>query len=71
MIQGLEFVILDASGRKNRDWPDLALQLRSTFDVSLLCGSLMGAPPQGPGDHMSWADAALGQAHRHTPNLLH
>src|SRR5215207_2760173 len=24
-----------------------------------------------PGDHMGWSDPALGQAHRHAPDLLH
>src|SRR3954467_4976091 len=50
--------------------PTLALQLRSTFDVSVLCGGLMGAAPHRPGDHMGWSDPALGQAHRHAPDLL-
>ena len=48
----------------------LTLQLRSAFDVGLTCCSLVGAPPQRPGDHVSGPDAALGQAHRHAPDLL-
>jgi hypothetical protein len=47
-----------------------ALQLRSVFDVGLSCRGLVGAAPQRPGDHLGWADATLGQAHRHTPDLL-
>ena len=48
----------------------LTLQLRSAFDVGFSCCGLVGAAPQRPGDHMGWADATLGQAHRHTPDLL-
>ena len=48
----------------------LALQLRSVFDVSVLCDGLMGAAPERPGDHVGWVDAALGQTHRHAPDFL-
>src|SRR5215211_6574312 len=47
-----------------------ALQLRSAFDVGFSSGGLMGSPPDRPGNHMSGVDAALGQAHRDTPDLL-
>src|SRR3954447_13064184 len=48
----------------------LALQLRFSFDVSVSCDGLVSAAPHRPGDDVSRADAALGQAHRHTPDLL-
>src|SRR4051812_25717583 len=47
-----------------------ALQLRFSFDVSVSCDGLVSAAPHRPGDDVSRADAALGQAHRHTPDLL-
>jgi hypothetical protein len=47
-----------------------ALQLRSVFDVSLLCCGLMSASPDGPGDDVSGADAPLGQPHRDASDLL-
>ena len=49
----------------------LALQLRFLFDVGLSCDGLVSAAPHRPGDDVSGPDAALGQAHRHTPDLLH
>ena len=49
---------------------ELALQLRSSLEVSVSCGGLMGAAPHRPGDDVSGPDAPLGQAHRHTPDLL-
>jgi hypothetical protein len=48
----------------------LALQLRSSLDVSVSCDGLVSAAPHRPGDDVSGPDAALGQAHRHTPDLL-
>jgi hypothetical protein len=48
----------------------LTLQLRSVFDVSLLCCGLMSASPDGPGDDVSGADAPLGQPHRDASDLL-
>src|SRR5215213_7055477 len=47
-----------------------ALQLRSASDVSFSSGGLMGSAPDRPSNHMSRMDAALGQAHRDTPDLL-
>lgn len=43
---------------------------RDSFEVSLASGGLMGAAPQRPGDHVGWADAALGQPRRDTPDFL-
>ena len=40
----------------------LALQLRSAFQVRALCGGLVGASPERPGDDVSGADAPLGEA---------
>jgi hypothetical protein len=48
----------------------LALQLRSTFDVSLSCGGLMSPPPEGPRDDVGWADAPLRELHRNASDLL-
>src|SRR5215211_5663113 len=48
----------------------LAPQLRSSLDVSVSCDGLVSAAPHRPGDDVSGPDAALGQAHRHTPDLL-
>ncbi len=41
-----------------------------SFDVSILCGGLVSVAPHRPGDDVSGPDAALRQAHRHTPDLL-
>lgn len=48
----------------------LALQLRFSLDVSVSCGGLMSASPEGPGDDASGLDAPLRKLHRHTPDLL-
>src|SRR3954471_2731113 len=48
----------------------LALQLRFSFDVSVSCDGLVSAAPHRPSDDGSGPDAPLGQAHRHTPDLL-
>jgi len=45
-----------------------ALQL--PFGMSIPGGGLMGTAPHRPGDHVGWVDAALGQLHRHAPQLL-
>src|SRR4051794_13043978 len=49
----------------------LALQLRFCPEVSLLCGGLMGAAPDGPGDDGSGFDVALRQARDDTADFLH
>src|SRR4051794_3044526 len=49
---------------------NLALQLRFSFDVSVSCDGLVSAAPHRPSDDVSGPDAPLGQAHRHTPDLL-
>src|SRR3954447_18859445 len=48
----------------------LALELRFSFDVSVSCDGLVSAAPHRPSDDVSGPDAPLGQAHRHTPDLL-
>jgi hypothetical protein len=47
-----------------------ALQLRSAFDVSVLCRGLMSAPPEGPCNDVSRANAALRETHCDAPDLL-
>jgi hypothetical protein len=44
--------------------------LRFSFDVGFSGFGLMGSSPERPGDDVSGLDAALGQAHRHAPDLL-
>jgi hypothetical protein len=48
----------------------LVLQLRSAFDVSVLCRGLMSAPPEGPCNDVSRANAALRETHCDAPDLL-
>jgi hypothetical protein len=48
----------------------LTLQLRFSLDVSVSCGGLMSASPEGPGDDVGGLDTPLSETHRHTPDLL-
>src|SRR5215204_2890283 len=50
----------------------LALQLQQpAFEVSLLCGGLMSAPPSRPSNDEGWLNAPLRQSDRDAPDLLH
>src|SRR5215211_2597112 len=50
----------------------LALQLQQpAFEVSLLCGGLMSAPPSRPSTDEGWLNAPLRQSDRDAPDLLH
>src|SRR3954462_10615900 len=50
----------------------LALQLqRPAFEVSLLCGGLMSAPPSRPSHDEGWLNAPLRQSDRDAPDFLH
>ena len=49
----------------------LALQLRSAPDVGFSGCGLVSAAPERPGNDVSGLDAALGEPHRHAPDLLH
>ena len=60
---------LPQSGRGGR-LPRPCIKLRSAFDVGFSGFDLMGSSPERPSDHVSGPDAALGQAHRHAPDLL-
>src|SRR5829696_3473387 len=42
-----------------------------TFEVSLLCGGLMSAPPSRPSNDEGWLNAPLRQSDRDAPDLLH
>src|SRR3954462_351155 len=49
----------------------LALQLREpAFEVSLLCGGLMSAPPSRPSNDEGWLNAPLRQSDRYAPDFL-
>src|SRR4051794_28037833 len=51
---------------------DLALQLQEpAFEVSLLCGGLMSAPPSRPSNDEGWLNAPLRQSDRYAPDFLH
>src|SRR4051794_33359428 len=50
----------------------LALQLQEpAFEVSLLCGGLMSAPPSRPSNDEGWLNAPLRQSDRDAPDFLH
>src|SRR5215210_5268634 len=50
---------------------DLALQLQQrAFEVSLLCGGLMSAPPSRPSNDEGWLNAPLRQSDRDAPDFL-
>src|SRR3954447_14886005 len=50
----------------------LALQLQQpAFEVSLLCGGLMSAPPSRPSNDEGWLNAPLRQSDRYAPDFLH
>src|SRR3954470_7965970 len=50
----------------------LALQLQQpAFEVSLLCGGLMSAPPSRPSNDEGWLNAPLRQSDRDAPDFLH
>src|SRR3954468_2014240 len=50
----------------------LALQLQEpAFEVSLLCGGLMSAPPSRPTNDEGWLNAPLRQSDRYAPDFLH
>src|SRR4051812_49162655 len=52
--------------------PGLALQLQQpAFEVSLLCGGLMSAPPSRPSNDEGWLNAPLRQSDRDAPDFLH
>src|SRR4051812_47065899 len=51
---------------------ELALQLQQpAFEVSLLCGGLMSAPPSRPSNDEGWLNAPLRQSDRYAPDFLH
>src|ERR687894_854832 len=50
--------------------PKLALQLHSSLQVRALCGGLVGASPERPGDDVGGLDASLGEADGDAPDLL-
>src|SRR3954454_14209822 len=55
-------------------FPDrpLALQLQQpAFEVSLLCGGLMSAPPSRASNDEGWLNAPLRQSDRYAPDFLH
>src|SRR3954454_8392298 len=50
----------------------LALQWQQpAFEVSLLCGGLMSAPPSRPSNDEGWLNAPLRQSDRDAPDFLH
>src|SRR3954462_11670725 len=50
----------------------LALNLQQpAFEVSLLCGGLMSAPPSRPSNDEGWLNAPLRQSDRYAPDFLH
>src|SRR3954451_10729388 len=50
--------------------PALALQLHVPFQVCVLCGGLMSAPPSRPRQDEGWLNAPLRQADRYAPDFL-
>src|SRR3954464_12967635 len=52
------------------DAPPLALQLRFPLQVGALCGGLVGASPERPGDDVGGPDASLGEADSDAAELL-
>src|SRR3954467_10898924 len=53
-------------------WIVLPLQLQQpAFEVSLLCGGLMSAPPSRPSNDEGWLNAPLRQSDRYAPDFLH
>src|SRR3954451_13632379 len=49
----------------------LALQLHSSFQMRALCGGLLGAPPQRPGDDQRRLNTPLRQTHSDAAHFLH
>src|SRR4051812_4721378 len=61
-----------ATGNANEALLALALQLQEpAFEVSLLCGGLMSAPPSRPSHDEGWLNAPLRQSDRDAPDFLH
>src|SRR3954451_23634241 len=56
---------------RSAEGASLALQLQFWLDVSLLCGGLMGAAPEGPGDDGGGFDLALHQARGNSADFLY
>src|SRR5215207_458464 len=58
------------AARLRQSWLTLQLQ-QPAFEVSLLCGGLMSAPPSRPSNDEGWLNAPLRQSDRDAPDLLH
>src|SRR3954453_3556562 len=52
------------------DAPPLALQLHSSLQVGALCGGLVGASPERPGDDVGGPDASPGEPDGDAADLL-
>jgi hypothetical protein len=63
-------VARNGDDRRDAQPNDLALQLRFPFQMRALCGGLVGAPPERPGDDVCRLDASLRQPRGNAADLL-